>query len=294
MQGCCRQADTDRLSDRQPLGVVDHEPLIADIHGVAVKSSWIGALLDPAAQHEACTIAGAGAGIAGDELAASLRKWATAAPFTAPATWMPSSRRMPPVGQSHGISAGRPRAARRRPAPRLDPDHVVGAHEGGDERVGRAVVDLFGRSAWTIPPALMIDDPIRHHHGLLAIVGDVDRGDPDLLLDRPDLVAHGRPDPGVEIGERLVEQQNARVDRERAAECHPLALSARQLGHRPIGRAPRGRAGPRSPARGARAQHAAHAAAEAVGQMFAPSSCAARGHRTETPSPYRDVPVTAV
>jgi hypothetical protein len=49
MQGRCRQADADLLADREPLGMIDHEPLRADIDGVAVETSGIGALLDPAA-----------------------------------------------------------------------------------------------------------------------------------------------------------------------------------------------------------------------------------------------------
>ena len=60
---------------------------------------------------------------------------------------------------------------------------------------------------------------------------------PSLLLHRLDLVPHGRADARVEIGERLVEQQDLRVDRERPAEGHALALAAGELRDRAIGQA---------------------------------------------------------
>ena len=56
----------------------------------------------------------------------------------------------------------------------------------------------------------------------------MDGGDAEPLLDRADLVAHRHADLGVEIGQRLVEQQDAGIDRQRAAECDALALPAGQ------------------------------------------------------------------
>ena len=58
-----------------------------------------------------------------------------------------------------------------------------------------------------------------------------------LLVQAPQphaqLLAHGR----VERAERLVEQQHARLDRERAGERHALALAARELRGIAIGEA---------------------------------------------------------
>jgi hypothetical protein len=48
-------------------------------------------------------------------------------------------------------------------------------------------------------------------------MGDTHGGDPERLLQRLDLVAHLLADPGVEIGQRLVEQQDLRIDGQRAA-----------------------------------------------------------------------------
>ena len=119
----------------------------------------------------------------------------------------------------------------------IDLDDIVRTHEGGDEGRGRPVVDLLRRADLDDVASRHDGDPVRHHHGLLAIVGDMDRSNADLLLDRLDLMAHGRPDARIEVGERLIEQQNARIDRERPAERHPLALTAGELCHRPLGQA---------------------------------------------------------
>ena len=66
-------------------------------------------------------------------------------------------------------------------------------------------------------------------HRLLLVVGDQDGGDVDLVVQAPQPLAQLRADLRVEGAERLVEQQHARLDRERAGERHALALAAREL-----------------------------------------------------------------
>ena len=58
---------------------------------------------------------------------------------------------------------------------------------------------------------------------------DVDGGDADLLLDAADLGAHGNAQLGVEVRERLVEEQHARLDDQRAGKRHALLLTAGEL-----------------------------------------------------------------
>ena len=60
-------------------------------------------------------------------------------------------------------------------------------------------------------------------------MGDVDGGDPELALDRPDLLAQDDPDLGVERRQRLVEEEDLRLDGERAGEGDALLLAAGQL-----------------------------------------------------------------
>ena len=62
---------------------------------------------------------------------------------------------------------------------------------------------------------------------------------PSALCSARDLVAQLDAHRVVEVGQRLVEQQQTRVDRERAAERDALALSAGELGRPPAGRSRR-------------------------------------------------------
>ena len=61
----------------------------------------------------------------------------------------------------------------------------------------------------------LLDAALVHHrdavggdHRLGLVVGDVDRGDAELVVQAPDLEAHLLAQIGVEVGERLVEQQH--------------------------------------------------------------------------------------
>src|SRR5437870_2051614 len=61
------------------------------------------------------------------------------------------------------------------------------------------------------------------------VVRDVDRGDAELLLELADLRPHLDADLRVEVGQRLVEEQDVRVEHERACERDPLLLAAGEL-----------------------------------------------------------------
>ena len=61
-------------------------------------------------------------------------------------------------------------------------------------------------------------------------MGDVDRGDPELVVQAADLEAHLLAQVGVEVRQRLVEQQHLGLDDDGARERHALLLAAGQLG----------------------------------------------------------------
>ena len=62
---------------------------------------------------------------------------------------------------------------------------------------------------------------------------DIHGSDADALLQRAQLVPQLEPHLVIEIGHRLVEEQDVRAYGQRAAERDPLPLAARELGHRP-------------------------------------------------------------
>jgi hypothetical protein len=93
----------------------------------------------------------------------------------------------------------------------------------------RPFIDILGRPGLLDAAAVHDHDAIRHLQGFLLIMGDEDGCHMDLGVKiaqpAPQLLAH----LGIERAERFVEQQHARLDRERPGEGDPLTLSAGEL-----------------------------------------------------------------
>ena len=112
-------------------------------------------------------------------------------------------------------------------AGQLDLDTPRGGH--GDEGV-LGVREDFPRRALPQDLALAHDDHvIGQRHGLGLIMGHVYRGQTEPLLNVAQLEAHRLAQPGIEIGQRLVEEEHARAVDQRAGEHDPLLLSPAQL-----------------------------------------------------------------
>ena len=103
-------------------------------------------------------------------------------------------------------------------------------HESHYELVRGLLVELLGRAHLLDPALVQHHDLLGDLHRLLLVVRDEHGRHVDLVVEATQpgaqLLAHG----GVERAEGLVEQQHARLDRERAGERHALALAARELG----------------------------------------------------------------
>jgi hypothetical protein len=162
-----------------------------------------------------------------------------------------------------------------------DRQQVAGPYEVGDEGVGGVAVDVERPADLLDAPLAHHDDAIRHGHGLALVVGDQDGGDAEPLLEQPQLDLHRLAQLGVERGERLVQQQQLRLHRERAGDRDALALPARDLGDgalRDAGQADQFQQlldpGP-APGRG----HAADA--QRIGDVVADREMAEQGQRLE-------------
>ena len=66
-------------------------------------------------------------------------------------------------------------------------------------------------------------------HGLDLVVGDVDHRRAQLLVQPRQLDAHVHAQRGVQVGQRLVEQEDLGLAHDGAADGHALALAARQF-----------------------------------------------------------------
>src|SRR5207248_9400067 len=103
------------------------------------------------------------------------------------------------------------------------------SHKSSDERRGRALIHV-GRSAHLLDAALVEHgQPIAHGERLLLVVGYVDEGDADLLLDRLELDLHLLAQLEVERTEWLVQEQDPRAVDERPGQRDPLPLAAGEL-----------------------------------------------------------------
>ena len=96
-------------------------------------------------------------------------------------------------------------------------------------------VDLTGGGELLEPAGVHHADPVGHRERLGLVVGDEQGGDPELLLQAPDLDPQLGADPGVQRRQRFVEQQHAGFDRQGPGERDALLLAARQLVGEAIG-----------------------------------------------------------
>ncbi len=138
--------------------------------------------------------------------------------------------------------------------------HRGRADEFGDEAVGRRVVELERRADLLDMPALHHHDLVGHRHRLDLVVGHIDRRGREPLVQLADLGAHLHAQLGVEVRQRLVEQEHLRIAHDGAAHGHPLALSARERARIAveIGREPEDLGGARHPCGDLGLVHPAH------------------------------------
>ena len=105
----------------------------------------------------------------------------------------------------------------------------VPAAEAGDERVRGRVHELLRRARLDELPLEEDADAVGERGRVLEVVRDEERRQAHLAQDLLELDADGLARVRVQGGERLVEEQDARVARERPGERDALALAARQL-----------------------------------------------------------------
>ena len=112
---------------------------------------------------------------------------------------------------------------------------VGGAGEIGDEQIGRPVIDLVRRADLQQLAVAHHADAVAEHDRLGLVVGDVKRGHAGLLEDDAQIVAQPQPQFGIEVRQRLVEQQQLRPVDDAARQRDALHLAARERHHRPVG-----------------------------------------------------------
>ena len=102
--------------------------------------------------------------------------------------------------------------------------------ETRDEQVHRLLVQFTRGGALLQHPSFQHRDPVPQRHGLGLVVGDVDGGDAQPALQPGDLRSHLATQLGVEVAQRLVEEERVGLSDDRTSHGNALPLTARQVG----------------------------------------------------------------
>ena len=92
--------------------------------------------------------------------------------------------------------------------------------------VAGIIVQILGRIHLLNDAVLHDHNPVPHGHGFRLVMGDIDKGGLKSLVKRGNLASHLRTQLGVQIGQRLIQQEYRRIPHHSAAQSHTLSLSA--------------------------------------------------------------------
>src|SRR3954454_12925484 len=107
--------------------------------------------------------------------------------------------------------------------------HLGRADEAGDEQVARVVVELERGAGLLDHAGLEHHDLVGQRHRLDLVVGDVDHGGGQLLVEPGELDPHLDAQRRVQVRERLVEEEDLGLADDGAADGDALALAAREV-----------------------------------------------------------------
>ena len=118
-----------------------------------------------------------------------------------------------------------------RPGPddpgRQQPDRRC-ADEVGHEGVERPVVEVAGRRDLHHPARVEDGHPVAERERLGLVMGDVEGGHAGGADDFAQVLTHADPLGGIEVRQRLVEQERVGRTDERAADADPRLLAVRE------------------------------------------------------------------
>ena len=172
--------------------------------------------------------------------------------------------------------------------------HDVGvADEVGDEMAVRLLVQSARRAVLRDPRHAHHHDAVGDRQRLLLVVRHVHRGERQALLQLADLLAHMAAQLGIEIGQRLVEQQHLRLQHDRPRHRDALLLAAGQFARQARAVAGQARPASASPAPARPPGPCASPRRAGRNRRSPAPSCAETARTTGTPSTRRVRPPTA-
>ena len=106
--------------------------------------------------------------------------------------------------------------------------HLRHADKAGNEDVRGMVEDLLRRGDLLDNAVLHDHDTVAESHGLGLVVSNIDERALDLVAQLDELGTHLVTQLGVQVGQRLVHQEDLRITHDGAADSDTLALAARK------------------------------------------------------------------
>ena len=103
------------------------------------------------------------------------------------------------------------------------------ADKVGHEERARVGINLRGHVELFEMPSAHHGDAVGQAEGLFLVMGDEDGGDLDPALDGMQFFAQAHAQQGVQVAERLVQQQDLGFQHQRAGQRHALLLAAGKL-----------------------------------------------------------------
>ena len=108
---------------------------------------------------------------------------------------------------------------------RIQEVHLRGTDKAGHKQVAGEIVQILRSIHLLDDTVFHNDDPVAHRHCLGLVMGDVDKGGLQALMQTADLRTHRGTQLGIQVGKRLVEQEYSWVTHHCASERHTLALT---------------------------------------------------------------------
>ena len=98
--------------------------------------------------------------------------------------------------------------------------------EGGNEEICRTLINVLGSADVLDNAAVHNCNTVGNGHGFLLVMGNVNAGDANVVLNVLDNGTHFNTKLCVKVGERFVHQQHVGADAEGAGQSNTLLLTA--------------------------------------------------------------------
>ena len=103
--------------------------------------------------------------------------------------------------------------------------HGGRADEAGHKEVGRPLIELGGLTHLLDLAVVQKDDLAGHGHGLGLVMGDIDGGGLQRLMEPDQFHPHVFAELGIQVGQGFIQEEDPGLSHHGPAQGHPLPLA---------------------------------------------------------------------